>query len=850
MSFAELEGERWILSVAQKSFQAGGNDFSTLAPLVSEDGRRAKPDLFPNSGLVWWMLLGFPTWAQPGRLVVASLDPSPVFQPGDPTKHLYQAHAEGVKPVSSRDAVEVLTVSTAVKRPEELVDRTGILRLDHYPTETVWVRLGANVFGPFKPSVTVVTDSQIDVVVSLPPHSPVVRRVADSALAKLSRGYYKSIAVEVSRSSSARYVTTPTTITYELLVGDAIDQLVQLGEEITLESDDRVIARAAKQVLPRKKQQELRTLLTELESVVTSSAEASDAATVIMAVQRRLQTNSTAVEELVDRILQTGVLDKKFDQRLTTSIEAEVKRQASYLMAEAEQQSAEVQRRLRASQVELGQVEEELTRKRKDAEVGLANEMEARRAEVERTWQEREAALTERESHVEERQGRLRTALEDAARRLQEQRDVVVTDVLTILPLLSAIAPPLPAASASGDVRAPAEPTPGERSVLELPAFIRTERSAEYRTPLREDEFFERFTRHVRNKGFAYEPDDLLAMHLSVKTSDLTLLSGVSGTGKSSLPRFYMEALQGSESTELDGDIGRYLHVAVRPSWLDQEDLLGHVNTLDHEFVPSESGLFPLLAAAADEFRRRGPDSGLYLVCLDEMNLAQVEHYFGSFLSALERPSNERRIRCFDPASVSAGSPFRVWSQLPLPDTLHFVGTVNIDETTRPLSLRFLDRADTIELATQDFHTLRTAASAAKQDPVDVPGRPITLRDMRSWNRDEPLAPDLASVLDTIRDPLRKMRRPLTPRRYQALTRFVASAAGLPDICSAEKAFDLQLSLRMVPQLRSLSSPEAREGLTDLVRDFESHGYHVRLPRTWEALQDVVWTLQPFLEIG
>src|SRR5690606_9848748 len=163
-----------------------------------------------------------------------------------------------------------------------------------------------------------------------------------------------------------------------------------------------------------------------------------------------------------------------------------------------------------------------------------------------------------------------------------------------------------------------------------------------YRTPLREDSFFERFTQHVRNKGFAYNADDLVAVHLSVKTSDLTLLAGVSGTGKSSLPRLYAAALQGEDASELDGDIGRYLHVAVRPSWRDQGDLLGHVNTLDHEFVPAESGLFPLLAAAADEFRRRGPDTGLYIICLDELNLAQVEHYFGSFLSALERPASER----------------------------------------------------------------------------------------------------------------------------------------------------------------------------------------------------------------
>jgi hypothetical protein len=283
---------------------------------------------------------------------------------------------------------------------------------------------------------------------------------------------------------------------------------------------------------------------------------------------------------------------------------------------------------------------------------------------------------------------------------------------------------------------------------------------------------------------------------------------------------------------------------------LDQQDLLGHVNTLDHEFMPSESGLFPLLAAAADEYRRRGADTGLYLICLDEMNLAQVEHYFASFLSALERPENERRIRRFDPNSVSFDSPFRIWSQLPLPSSLHFVGTVNYDETTRPMSLRFLDRTDEIELATQDFHTLRSAARGAQPERAVVPGRPVTLRDMRSWVREDALSPELAAVLDVLREPLRKMRRPLTPRRYEALTRFVAGAAGLGDLCPPEKAFDLQLSLRLVPQLRNLSSPDAREGLGDLLGAFKGEGYDTRLPRTWSSLQMVEEMLRPILEIG
>lgn len=65
-------------------------------------------------------------------------------------------------------------------------------------------------------------------------------------------------------------------------------------------------------------------------------------------------------------------------------------------------------------------------------------------------------------------------------------------------------------------------------------------------------------------------------------------------------------------------------------------DLLGHVNMFEGRFQPSEAGLYQHLIAAVEEDRRKGGESGIYVACLDEMNLAHVEHYFSDFLQALE----------------------------------------------------------------------------------------------------------------------------------------------------------------------------------------------------------------------
>src|SRR5262249_34826267 len=151
----------------------------------------------------------------------------------------------------------------------------------------------------------------------------------------------------------------------------------------------------------------------------------------------------------------------------------------------------------------------------------------------------------------------------------------------------------------------------------------------------------EQFARIVQTSGFEYRRLDLIRFHLSVKTGVLTVVAGPSGTGKSSLPILYGRALAGEEAHE--GRPG-CLMVNVNPSWMDARDLLGHLNTLEGRFYPAESGLFQRLVYAWEEYRRRRSESGLYVTCLDEMNLSQVEHYFGDLMMALEREGDQRHI--------------------------------------------------------------------------------------------------------------------------------------------------------------------------------------------------------------
>ena len=85
----------------------------------------------------------------------------------------------------------------------------------------------------------------------------------------------------------------------------------------------------------------------------------------------------------------------------------------------------------------------------------------------------------------------------------------------------------------------------------------------------RRKRFFERFVQHVEECGFVFEREDLLAFHLAAKERAPLVLGGVSGSGKSSLPVLYAEALAGENVDK------RFVVVDVNPSWTSPADLLG-----------------------------------------------------------------------------------------------------------------------------------------------------------------------------------------------------------------------------------------------------------------------------------
>ena len=201
--------------------------------------------------------------------------------------------------------------------------------------------------------------------------------------------------------------------------------------------------------------------------------------------------------------------------------------------------------------------------------------------------------------------------------------------------------------------------------------------------------FIHRFIRRVKERGFLYDERDLYNFHISAKSSRLVILAGRSGTGKSGLVRLYGETLGLSPS--------QIAFLPVRPSWMDDGDLLGYLDRNRMLYFPSDTGLAELLVNAS-----RHPEK-MYIVCFDEMNLARAEYYFAQFISVLEKRENPS-IQLYNPSLED-----RVYNhsdypaRIPVLDNVLFMGTVNVDESTYHFSDKILDRANVITLHQRRF---------------------------------------------------------------------------------------------------------------------------------------------------
>lgn len=331
---------------------------------------------------------------------------------------------------------------------------------------------------------------------------------------------------------------------------------------------------------------------------------------------------------------------------------------------------------------------------------------------------------------------------------------------------------------------------------------------------------------HIEKRDFHFPRRLLTAFHTALKTSDiscLTVMAGVSGTGKSALPKLYAEAM-GIHFTLL----------AVEPRWDSPRDLFGFFNYMENRYEPTQ------LARALVQFdeheatgKRDANDDlsdQILMVLLDEMNLARIEYYFSEYLSKLEL-----RREVLDQIGDAESDGYKKTSmelfagrgdgrsreppiQLFAGRNVLFVGTMNEDETTQSLSDKVIDRANVIHFS-RPLELKIKSADAASQQPVE---RKLSIEAWRDWQRPaddtaEPLA-GYKLTLQELNTILGHIGRPFAHRTYQAIMAYVAN---YPYENERDTALADQVAMRIMPKLRGLDLDQHRDSLNQMRRHID-----------------------------
>jgi len=324
--------------------------------------------------------------------------------------------------------------------------------------------------------------------------------------------------------------------------------------------------------------------------------------------------------------------------------------------------------------------------------------------------------------------------------------------------------------------------------------------------------------KNMKKYGVEYPKRLLYSFHTALKSAEyspLSVLSGVSGTGKSELPKLY---------SHFGGF--NFLNEAVQPTWDSPESMLGYYNTIENKFDSYNILKFLLQTSQSKNETPFGWNESMNMILLDEMNLSHIELYFAEFLSKFEQRRGAKGINI--DIKLGAGMNYPI----PLERNVLWIGTMNEDETTKSLSDKVLDRAFSINFPRPE----KLLSRAELKNLDDIKEFEYLHKD--TWNRwvqaKTLFVDDKKEALQKYRDISNKINKELTPtgraighRVWQSMEYYinnhplVIQNIGDDDLLTknVKLAFEEQLVQKIMPKLRGIETHGKEKEVLGNIRD-------------------------------
>ncbi len=340
----------------------------------------------------------------------------------------------------------------------------------------------------------------------------------------------------------------------------------------------------------------------------------------------------------------------------------------------------------------------------------------------------------------------------------------------------------------------------------------------------------------LKHQGLIFPDRVVHAFHTSLKVADispLVVLAGISGTGKSLLPRVYAETMG-----------IHFLGLAVQPRWDSPQDMFGFYNYMERKYKATELSRsmvqFDLYPEKNWERKEQfNLSDQMLLVLLDEMNLARVEYYFSEFLSKLEvrrdinHQDTEKRRKVEISLDVGHGKDKDI--RLFPGSNIVFAGTMNEDESTQSLSDKVLDRSCVLRFGKPNkILTKKPETKTGKSAEFLA----LSTKVWEKWRVKESTKNSVLVVqtINQLNDIMDSVGRPFGHRVGQAIDSYVANYPQW--VKNSElKALSEQIEQRILPKLRGLDTGEFREAfekLKELVGELKDDGLRKALEKGCE----------------